>query len=504
MNKGHFLVGCIAFTTATAGQAQSWGPAGQQPIVYSTEQVGDGSNAQGGIAPALEDGSAPQEPADIASTFTPGITTRADWLTTASVQPGYNNGSPDPGYAESKLRIHCMPSHVSKADPITAPGNPNGPHVHVFFGNELADENSTYTSLRTTGGSTCAGGPLNRTAYWNPALLEKLASGLIVVRLPDWYSIYYPAYGVAARNTRIPRNFNYIFGYDTSDPLPGTAAQRAALPAGRAFTHDTAGGEIHWTCEATGKEVPYLKNAAGEDMFLRNDGNASTTDAVCPTSSRIQVKASAPRCWDGKNLSSPGGRQHVLYPVRNVNTGQMVCQDNAYWLPDFQLTTFFTFTQPQQYMNWWLSSDRMNAPSTPADPNSPSECRRAGPYFCNGETWHGDWFGAWDYGTKNNPGVMLVWMNDCSGTTLYNNTGTMVSTGGAGCSDSQVSNAAGPLGAGPRKLLTNGNASPDPTLSNDPVISFTASSEKAVVDRYVVSPWIDQTDPLIAHGSHGQ
>ena len=58
-------------------------------------------------------------------------------------------------------------------------------HLHMFFGNTAADANSTYSSLRTTGGSTCEGGPINRTAYWVPAMFDGngrvVAAEIIVV-----------------------------------------------------------------------------------------------------------------------------------------------------------------------------------------------------------------------------------------------------------------------------------------------------------------------------------
>lgn len=502
------LLALLTLIVASPAYAQAWGPAGQQTISYATGVVGDGSDSQGGTPPAFEDGSAPQEKTNIASDFTTvgSTTVVADWLDVRAEPPqrnAFEAGSADPDYHESKMRIHCQPSHVSKADPLLEPGDPDGPHPHQFAGNTGADENSTYESLRTTGGSTCSGGPVNRSAYWNPLVLTRLASGLVVGKWADWMIIYYPSSGVINRNHRLPRGFNYIFGYDPSEPLPLIAAQRAAVTAANtaagwnriSIPSGMDAGAITWTCEATSKAVPYLVGPSGEDMFAANDSNSSTTDAACPQSSRVSAKAFAPRCWDGKNLSSTTARLHVVYPVQNNASGNRVCPDNWYWLPDFQQTMHFTQTRNLEYLDWYLGSDRMNPADTPADPSHPSPCRQVGPWFCPGETWHGDWFGAWDYGTKNAPGVMMDWMSDCTGIILYQNTGSKVSTGGADCGDSQISNSAA--------LLTNNDPSPDPDLSLDPVIDFVASTVKPVADRYAISPWIDQTDGLTAHGSHG-
>ena len=74
------------------------------------------------------------------------------------------------GQVEGAFRFLCAPSHNAYDDPIVFPGQPGKSHLHTFFGNTLADGNSTYESLRKTGDSTC-NDMLNRSAYWIPALM---------------------------------------------------------------------------------------------------------------------------------------------------------------------------------------------------------------------------------------------------------------------------------------------------------------------------------------------
>jgi hypothetical protein len=69
------------------------------------------------------------------------------------------------------FRFICNPAHLAKDDPIGYPGQPGKSHLHQFFGNTAANANSTYESLRTTGQSTC-NSPLNRSAYWMPAMMN--------------------------------------------------------------------------------------------------------------------------------------------------------------------------------------------------------------------------------------------------------------------------------------------------------------------------------------------
>jgi hypothetical protein len=70
------------------------------------------------------------------------------------------------------FRVNCGLSHLNYSDPIVAPGKPLGSHLHQFFGNTATDWRSTAASIASTGGSTCTGGTLNRTAYWTPALID--------------------------------------------------------------------------------------------------------------------------------------------------------------------------------------------------------------------------------------------------------------------------------------------------------------------------------------------
>ncbi len=83
------------------------------------------------------------------------------------------------------FRFICNASHLAYDDPIVYPGQSGKSHLHQFFGNTAADANSTYSSLRTTGNSTC-NSQLNRSSYWMPAMMNGKGQ---VVR-PDYVSIY--------------------------------------------------------------------------------------------------------------------------------------------------------------------------------------------------------------------------------------------------------------------------------------------------------------------------
>jgi hypothetical protein len=422
--------------------------------------VGDGSDAQGGVAPAFA-----SEPADIPTTDTDPALWRSD---PGTPRPAVG----EPGYNESKFRTHCQPSHILKADPIVYPGQPNAGHMHQFFGNDGADHNSTYESLRTSGKSHCDGGPLNRSAYWHPAIYKLMPSGVYAVKKPDRYSIYYPAFGGYDTMTRIPRSFRYVGGYNTAwnDTMP--ADQRAAMEAAnlahgstRYVERTAQDGFLGWKCIDTDVGGPYLKGPNGEDML----GN-------CPTTSQIKFTLHAPRCWNGVDFTSADGRQHVLYQVHSNSLGEAVCQEGAYLLPDFQVTAIVSHEGPEDYLNWHLSSDRMLPDDTPADPSNRSPCRQLGPHYCNGETMHFDWFGAWDHGTQAEPGVMLKWQKDCTGIKTYPG----VTPDGGDCGDGEI---------GPSDKLLSGNTpSPDPTLSSDPITPFISRTTLPLTQQFYPVP----------------
>src|SRR5262249_32329672 len=92
------------------------------------------------------------------------------------------------------FRFICQPAQLNWDDPIVFPGQPGAsPHLHQWFGNTMGNAMSTYASLRTSGQSTCMG-PLNRSAYWMPAMLNGRGQ---VIR-PDYIFIYYKRFPSSA------------------------------------------------------------------------------------------------------------------------------------------------------------------------------------------------------------------------------------------------------------------------------------------------------------------
>jgi len=250
------------------------------------------------------------------------------------------------------FQLICTFSHFAYDDPIVAPGRPGQSHLHTFFGNTGADANSTYESLRTTGESTCQGGPLNRSAYWMPTVID--GSGRAVV--PDLISVYYTGRG---RNTA----GQWV---DVAELVPGLRMIAGSIP-GAANTDS----RHRWFCGT-------------------NQVKARTIPSSCDADEEVLVTLDFPDCWDGRHLDVADHRSHVAYQRYHPTTGQPYCPStHPVAIPKFTLNVYFSHEGDTS--DWHLVSDRMA--NTRQHPD--------------GESFHADWFGAWD------PDALSTWTSRC-------------------------------------------------------------------------------------------
>jgi hypothetical protein len=269
------------------------------------------------------------------------------------------------------FRFICGAGQITNDDPIMYPGQPGKSHLHQFYGNIAANANSTYTSLRSAGDSTCNwignGTAANRSAYWMPAMLDGKGN---VVR-PDYVSIYYkqrpqsdpvvsdpsnPRY--LGRAVPLPNGLRYIFGWD---------------PTG---VNQIKTGGAWFNCQ-------------GPSATPGHYATLTTALANCPAGNQVGAVIQAPECWDGKNLDSPDHRSHVAYASYGT-WGYLKCPStHPYNIPSFTMGAWYTVAAGDTTSLWELSSDHM-APGQP-----------------KGHTFHADFFMAWD------PSVHDMWWQNC-------------------------------------------------------------------------------------------
>ena len=279
---------------------------------------------------------------------------------------------PAPSDVVGAFRFICNAGQLLSDDPIAYPGQPGKSHLHQFFGNLGANASSTYSSLRQSGASSCMS-PLNRSAYWMPAMLDGKGS---VVR-PDYVSVYYkqrpisdPKCSLTSGDSRaegncvpLPNGLRFIFGYNMANP------------------GDTPTGAAYFNC-------------IGATATSGNYSTITTALANCPTKqnadgsfNKLGAVINAPDCWDGKNLDSANHRSHVAY--KGYGTwGYAKCPTtHPFVIPAFTMGVWYTIDE--NLGTWRLSSDEMMPGTTP------------------GATFHADWFGAWDNT------VQAMWMDNC-------------------------------------------------------------------------------------------
>jgi len=281
------------------------------------------------------------------------------------------------------FRFICGAGQLTYDDPIMYPGQPGKSHLHQYYGNTTANANSTYSSLRLAGDSTCNwmgnGTASNRSAYWMPAMLDGKGN---VVR-PDYVSIYYKQRPQSDPTVTDPTNAKYL---GKAVPLPnGLRYIFGWDPTG---INQIKTGGAWFNCQgSTAKPGHYL--------------TLSTALANCPAGNQVGAVIEAPECWDGKRLDSPDHRSHVAYATYGT-WGYLKCPStHPYNIPTFTMGAWYSVEREDDPTRWVLSSDHM-APGQPS-----------------GYTFHADWFGAWDNT------VQSVWWNNCINKLLSCNSGNL-------------------------------------------------------------------------------
>jgi hypothetical protein len=291
----------------------------------------------------------------------------APWL-----EPGEApHASPDEVGA---FRFTCLAGQISRDDPIVYPGQPGKSHLHQFFGNTGTDANSTYQSLRTTGGSTCTrstGTSPQRSAYWMPAMLD--GAGNVVK--PDWINTYYKRYPVSdpmcaktsdpaviGQCVEMPNGLRFILGYNMANGKGG--------PTDSNSLDSWAMGFDCVTSDFNGTSYTGIKHTIPDILAT----------GKCPINAWLRVYLTFPACWDGKNLDTADHRSHMAFGL----PGNGGCpSDHPYVIPEIAVQAFFRTDSNFLAGKWHLSSDEM-MPGTIA-----------------GSTLHMDYWEAWSKPIKD-------------------------------------------------------------------------------------------------------
>jgi hypothetical protein len=280
------------------------------------------------------------------------------------------------------FRFICGAGGIGQFDPIVYPGQANVGHLHQFYGNTAITKDSTYSSLRQSGGSTCnwvgnGTTAANRSAYWMPALLDGLGN----VIKPNHVQIYYKrrpvsdpkcqgfANGGEGYCVNIPNGLKFIFGYDMVTGKPPT-------------------GLTYFNCKGVGSTAGHY------DTIPQTVGN-------CVAGGEFGAIIKGPGCWDGVHLDSPNHRDHLAYASYGT-TGIYRCPStHPYVIPGFTLQAWYSVATGDNLNNWKFSSDAMH------------------PELPHGSTFHADFFMAWDDTVRD------MWHDNCIDKLLNCSSGDM-------------------------------------------------------------------------------
>lgn len=299
--------------------------------------------------------------------------------------------------ADGKIRFLCSFSHLSYDDPILFPNRPGATHLHLFFGNRNTNYASTYATLRASGAGTCDGGPINRTAYWMPAMID---TSLNQVRIPidfQWYYAVDRANLIVRRSSlcdgppvgrvlqdgraiacpqypikRLERGNAAVFGFQTSTGnYPSTYLCSGPTPCTygnileHSYTCQTNAGGI-----ATGNSFRYLYHRTTPGLGLASDSG-------CPTNGIVSLRTGNPGCWNG----SHSGDFTNFAPHGDSGVDGTYCPaTHPYAFMAFTVISTWHYTGGIATLsNWQLSSDRFN-----------------GANFEAGESFHWDMLWAWE------------------------------------------------------------------------------------------------------------
>ena len=250
-----------------------------------------------------------------------------------------------------QFRFTCDFSHMSYDDPIVFPGRQGATHLHTFFGNTGINYASTQASIETSGNSTCAGGPANRTGYWVPSIIDTKDGTPIK---PDSIMVYYKTGHISGTNVKpFPAGLRMISGDMKSTGPQENQAWNCYTPDGKEYTY---------------KNIPEL----------------------CPAGSTVVAGINFPFCWDGVNLDSPDHKSHMSFPVWNNDKRVVECPtSHPVELPMITEQVKYLVKETGETARWRLSSDNY------------------GTEKLGGFSLHADWFNGWDAKVQD------IWVKNC-------------------------------------------------------------------------------------------
>ena len=277
-----------------------------------------------------------------------------------------NNGRAGDG----NFRVSCQYSHFSYDDPILKPGQTGAAHLHMFFGKTNTNAFTNKENIAKSGGGTCNGFALNRSAYWTPALLDSRDKAIIPKQILVYYkSTRVPEFGV----NRMPQGLQLLGGN-----IPGSNNVPSATSS-----------NVFWSCGANGAQD---KNATKSRKDLTKSGTLAELGSKCRGDEPINATIYFPQCVakDASGNIRLSSRDSLSHTFRLKNVTDACPASHPVRIPELAILLYYPSLNDlnlTSLADWKLSSD-MGAPA--------------------GSTLHADWMGGWQDKT------MDLWVQNCN------------------------------------------------------------------------------------------
>jgi len=227
----------------------------------------------------------------------------------------------------------CSYANLRYDDPIQYPGKFNASPLNVFFGNTLANANSTYDSLRKIGESTCWGGPVNRSSIYMPAMIT--ADGKVV--LPELLDVVYRG---DERTQAFPRGLKMMMGPKYMDS---------------SYQWDANSPRYAWSFGGPGQ---WWGRSYNSWIYQNFSPNLYPDYAFQNTAYRQLIRVVSPDCWDGVNLDSADHYSHLAYSGPDATMTANCPTTHPVKIPQTLITVAYTWMNRTDAQGWYLSSDR--------------------------------------------------------------------------------------------------------------------------------------------------
>lgn len=272
------------------------------------------------------------------------------------------------------FRFFCQGGFFGRFDPLLQQGVEGGSHGHKFNMNTGVTPNTTYESLRRSGGTTCGNNsyPVQRSGYWTPWMLNGVGAIVMPFAEQFYYKEYpngYPACGAAPDATHIgicvpiPNGLRYVAGYNMGSMTGGP-------------TDPAEASHFVFACRDKDSTGWGTKHSAVANEYYQT--MEALVAAGCPANAVLFVGMEGPSCWNGTLVDSTNHKSHVSFPAvgtENVDwwnvsipwTINGVAQTpeaapscpttHPYKIPTFAWQEFFLTDDSFAAGKWRLSSD---------------------------------------------------------------------------------------------------------------------------------------------------